>query len=291
MRITLLFLLMSVSTSALADANTFWRHWSDGQAEVSGYTLSQPRYGETRVGTAILIFVTEPFSRSRAVKVDRYNPKDPDQFTAFKLNHLQRFRTGVYDYSVMTSVFTDPSKSFGPVKQVFSSQEWCGQVYEETLWSEGKASVRVDSYFEGESRTGVMVGRAASEDALWIQARGLMASGPGSSLMRGPMLGRGQIRRLRHQEIGTFKPQLAWSEPRSLTVPAGTYRIRELAWVRGDKSRCRLHVEIAAPHRVIGWSCDDGESAQLTGSLRMPYWNQVRSIDERLLKALGLPGS
>ena len=43
----------------------FWAHWGDGRAEVNGYALTQPRYGEDRRGEAVLIFVTEDFDASR----------------------------------------------------------------------------------------------------------------------------------------------------------------------------------------------------------------------------------
>jgi hypothetical protein len=35
------------SPGAAAD-QSFWTHWGDGKAEINGYTLQQPRYGELR---------------------------------------------------------------------------------------------------------------------------------------------------------------------------------------------------------------------------------------------------
>ena len=80
-------LLLIFCTPAHADVSAFWQTWSDGQAEVSGYRLVQPRYGQSRTGHAVLIYVTEPFSRKKKVKVDRYTPNNPDHFTVLKLNH------------------------------------------------------------------------------------------------------------------------------------------------------------------------------------------------------------
>ncbi len=282
-------LLLIFSTTAHADASAFWATWSDGQAEVNGYQLVQPRYGQSRSGHAVLIYVTEPFSRSDAVKVDRYNPKNPDHFTALKLNHLQRFRTGVYDYSVMTSVFADPSRGFRPVKQTFTAQEWCGHVYEETRWSGDRAAVRVDSYFEGETTRETQVRSVVSEDAMWIIARGLAAGGPGQAIAGGATLGRSLLRRLRHQPIKTFESRFAWGSVETVQVPAGRFKVRPLTWSRGDGVNCTLRIEVASPYRVIGWSCSDGEKAELTGSARMPYWQRVSGPDEALLKVLGLP--
>lgn len=50
---------------------TFWSHWGDGQAEISAYELTYPRYGALRSGVAVAIFVTEPFSYEARVKADR----------------------------------------------------------------------------------------------------------------------------------------------------------------------------------------------------------------------------
>src|SRR5690349_24451557 len=37
----------------------FWKQWGDGQAELSGYDLTFPRYGHLRRGVAATIFVPE----------------------------------------------------------------------------------------------------------------------------------------------------------------------------------------------------------------------------------------
>ncbi len=66
-----LLCLSGLEVGAAADADEFWSHWGDGKAELDGYALTQPRYGELREGTAVLIFVTEDFSDSLTrVKAD-----------------------------------------------------------------------------------------------------------------------------------------------------------------------------------------------------------------------------
>src|SRR5439155_6663326 len=54
--------------SLSARADEFWSYWGDGKAELDGYALVEPRYGEPRDGTAVLIYVTEDFSDSARVK-------------------------------------------------------------------------------------------------------------------------------------------------------------------------------------------------------------------------------
>ena len=75
----------------------FWRYWSDSKAELNGYRFVQPRYGQLREGRAVLVFVTEPFSRSKKVKVDRYDRNNPDHTMVLNLNDVRKFQTGVYD--------------------------------------------------------------------------------------------------------------------------------------------------------------------------------------------------
>ena len=146
MKSLILTLGIACATSAFATPKRFWQSWSDGRAEVSGYTLSVNRYGQTRQGQAILIFVTEPFSISRRVKVDRYDAENPDHTIALKMNYLKRFRTGVYDYALMTSVFTIPAQEFKTLKATFSSQEWCGQVFENLMTDKTQTRLRIDGY-------------------------------------------------------------------------------------------------------------------------------------------------
>ena len=39
-----------------ASAQDFWKHWGDGQAELSGYRLTQPRYGAARAERPSVLF-------------------------------------------------------------------------------------------------------------------------------------------------------------------------------------------------------------------------------------------
>ena len=284
-------LLFGLLTLPLAhgDSQDFWALFSDGRAELNGYTLVQPRYGQLRNGYAVLIYVTEPFSRSRRVKVDSYDPGNPDHFIALKLNQIRRFQTGIYDYALMTSVFAQPLKSMHPVKVSFSSQEWCGQIHEEIQLESHEVRIRTQSYFEGETKTKTLKGILASEDALWITARGLTRGGPGSGNFKSPMIGSAILRRLHHLKAEPVTGQFKWSKSNIQTVPAGRFSVRDLTWRRQDGHTCAMSVEIPAPHRIVQWRCSDGERAQLTGTRRLAYWSKAREGDERLLKGLGLP--
>ncbi len=128
----------------------FGSYWHDGKAELDGYRLRVLRYGHPRRGRAVLVYVTEPFSASKHVKVDDASKNPADTFDALKLNFVRRFQTGIYDYHTMVSLFTR-SSDFSPVKITFTSAEWCGQVYEQLEFVGTRVPERFDSYFENES--------------------------------------------------------------------------------------------------------------------------------------------
>src|SRR5215467_6970606 len=86
-------------------ADAFWKRWGDGRGELCGYDLTIPRYGALRRGVAVTIFVTETFSNSRRVKADPGKHPPSDEFPVMKLNLVEDYQTGVYDYNVMTSSF------------------------------------------------------------------------------------------------------------------------------------------------------------------------------------------
>ena len=88
--------LESQSNSAFND------YWYKGKAEIVTYELAQARYGEIHEGTAVQIFVTEPFNVTKQVKSDRQTERD---VPALKMNLTRKFNTGIYPYSVMTSAF------------------------------------------------------------------------------------------------------------------------------------------------------------------------------------------
>ncbi|MFT7421050.1 MAG: hypothetical protein ACI9QN_001976, partial [Arcticibacterium sp.] len=103
-------------------------YWYAGDAEITSYSLEQARYGEMHEGKAVLIFVTEPFSKKSWTKAD--NPKSKD-LPALKLNFTKEFSTGIYPYSLMTSTFYPVDGSSGSLKISSSSQEWCGHTFRE----------------------------------------------------------------------------------------------------------------------------------------------------------------
>ena len=276
----------------------FWQQWGDGKAELAGYDLIMPRYGELRRGVAVAIFVTEPFSDSLRVKADPGRHPESDVFQVMKLNLVRDFPTGIYDYNLMTSVFIalQPARRIAPgepAKISFSSQEWCGNVYQQMVVRPPHAIYDVHSYFDGEadqSRRQPWRSDGLSEDAILLWARGLAA----------PFVKPGETRevsllpsllesRLQHASPAWKTATLSVAAaPQSVIVPAGTFDTEVRSVEIEDGRTWTIFVERAAPHRIIRWSVIDGEEGQLVGSDRLAYWKMNGAEFASAVERLGL---
>ncbi|MEO5989704.1 MAG: hypothetical protein ABIU54_12930 [Candidatus Eisenbacteria bacterium] len=278
--------------------NAFWKLWGDGRAEMAGYDFETPRYGSVRKGVAVTIFVTESFSNTLRVKADPGKHPKSDEYPVMKLNLVQDFATGVYDYNLMTSAFTAVTPVNGrpagaPTKVSFSAQEWCGHAFSQLLFDANAARFTAHSYFDGEadqSSTLPIPLEAVSEDALLVWARGLAypVVKPGESVSV-PLVRSLRESRLLHKPQAVAKANFARVlAPQSVTVPAGTFACAvSTVSVEGGR-QWTFFTETAAPGRIVKWSCSDGELAQLIGSDRLPYWKLNGPGGEAALAKLGL---
>lgn len=278
----------------------FGSWWHDGKAELDGYRLTVERYGHPRRGRAVAIYVTEPFSRSRHVKLDDPAKHPDDAIDAFKLNLVRDFQTGIYDYHTMLSLFVG-SADFAPLKTAFSSSEWCGQVYEESNVDGARLTQRVASYFEGESsqRDLPIPAGGVQEEQLFVLLRGLRGPWlpPGRSRTV-PFLASAFWRRLAHRPAAWNPATIErLARPRRVTVPAGTFDADVFEVRPADGRRGHFCVEHAYPHRIVSWSwtapagaaaLGGTDAAELTGSTRLEYWKTHDPGDERLLARIGL---
>jgi len=294
-RVILLFvaaLVMTAPPDIYGQDPDFSSWWHDGKAELSGYKLTVSRYGEEREGTCVMIYVTEPFSESKRVKVDDHTRNPDDTVDVLKLNMVRDFQTGIYDYNMMTSVFVR-SSDFSPVKVTFSAAEWCGHVYDEQIFLEDKVEGRYSSYFEDESGEYEVPGdarRAVLEDGLFIALRGLRGEflKPGQS-RRFNLLPGTYARRMGHTAAMTwYAAQISRpDEVRTITVPAGTFDTIVYA-IQVGKRAGTFHVEKEYPHRIIRWGLAPDIRGELTGTVRLPYWELNKNGDESYLEKLGL---
>ena len=277
--------------------------WRDGKAELDGYRYSVTRYGRRRTGRAVAIYVTEPFSRSRHVKLDRPARIPGDSLDVMKLNLVRDFQTGIYDYHTIVSLFATTA-DFTPIKVAFGASEWCGQVSEVLDRSGTTLSQRVASYFDGESaeRTLEIPRGGVLEDELFIQLRGLRAPYLAAGASRTvPFLASPFHRRLAHREAAWTSARIErLARQETVVVPAGRF-VTDVYVVRpGDGREGRFHVERAHPRRIVKWAwtpappggrAEGLDAGELTGTDRLEYWRLNRPGDESYLGRIGLrPG-
>lgn len=271
----------------------FRKYWYSGQAELTSYALEQARYGEVHNGHAVLIFVTEDFSRSKQVKLDNPASAKEDRVPILKLNFDKKFNTGLYPYSMMTSVFT-PVSGDDPhaLKVTTSSQEWCGHTFTQLNRVGQGYRLREFSYFESEGDLDATFEDAVSEDELWTTIRLSPATLPTGDveLIPGSM-----YMRLKH---------VAW-EPRKAVATLAPHD-EEDGWMVYSleypklRRKLSIHFQKDFPHEIEGWeevyTSGWGRSAQqmVTRAQRLErlqtdYWSKNRVVDEAMRQELRLP--
>lgn len=146
-------------------------YWYQGKAEINRFELLQNRYNDLHKGEAIMIFVTEDFLTEQQVKNDNY--KNPNSVLVLKNNAIRRFATGIYDYSVMSSVFTPVGNNQWPrtLKVTNTVQDWCGQTFMQINCRENNYESQLRSYFENEGDQATQVPLAFLEDEIFNRIR------------------------------------------------------------------------------------------------------------------------
>lgn len=265
----------------------FHRAWDDGQAELSGYRARINRYGEMRDADLVLIYVTEPMDRRTWIKDD--DVPAPHRVSVLKLNASLRFQTGVYPYSVLTSVFAPVDRYraewFSPVKITLSVQEWCGHVFHAVWPGVDRYTERLMSYFasEGErARTVATPAGALYEDALLIQLRELDGPFAGGGDWRGPLVPTLWSTRRAHAPSGAIDATIARSVAEVDGVAVSRFVVATAAGTR------TIDVERGGARRVMGWRGSDGEDVHLLRTARLPYWRLNHNGDEAQRALFGM---
>ncbi len=196
--------MTSTSTTTSTDpgpfANTVQgldKYWYQGLGELNTYDLEQNRYQGIHQGQVLLIFVSEDFLTDTQVKNDRY--QNPNSTKILKTNSITRFTTGIYDYSIMGSIFTPVYTNEFPrtLKVSHTSQDWCGQTYAQVnLRADGSYQQQLHSYFENEADRTVAQQADALEDELLNRIRLSPTDLPTGNLNLIPAM---TFLRLRHQ--------------------------------------------------------------------------------------------
>jgi hypothetical protein len=263
----------------------FHQYWHSGKAEVSSYHLNQSRYGEPRSGKAVLIFVTEDFSKKRQVKLD--DPSSGNKINVLKVNVMKNFITGIYPYAMMLSVFTPVDREDHPasVKATMSSQEWCGQVYTQLNLRGNRFAVKSHSYFEQEGDQQFSVRETLLEDEVLNIIRLDPESLPLGKVDIIPSL---FFTRLNHTGLKV----LSAIAERTETDSAFEYQLTYQEQAR----KISIRYEKQFPFKILGWKESWTErnksmetTAVLDQTLYTDYWTKNRNEFSYLRDSLNLP--
>ncbi|HEX9652164.1 MAG TPA: septum formation inhibitor Maf [bacterium] len=278
--------------STSADREAFNDYWYAGKADLTRYALEQARYGEIHQGDAVLIFVTEDFRTDKQVKYEGGDRKNVT--SVLKLNFTKKFNTGLYPYSLMTSVFT-PADGVSPtLKVTSSSQEWCGHTFMQLNRRSGKFDVQLRSYFQDEGDQNFQLNTALLEDEVWTKIRLAPQSLPTGEIQIVPSQ---LFSRLRHVPLRVEKATATLTttaDPNS-TDEQQVYTID----YKDIKRKLAIRFEKNFPHRIVAWEESNisgfGPEAKMlttkavkTHSILSDYWNRHTVADSVLRNDLGL---
>lgn len=287
-----------VTTVEVPSEQRFNQHWFQGLAEINRYELVQSRYGELHRGSAVLIFVTEPFLPGKQVKYEGRDINAAGALPILKLNATRKFQTGVYPYSTLLSVFTPVAFAQAnlPLKSSLSVQEWCGHVYSQYNSRPDGWHFVQHSYFEDEADQGSMLDGTAGiwlEDGLWTQTRLDYRKLP---IGKFRMIPSSLALRFKHQAPGAQDAEATLDRMR--TKDLGMH-FRYTLTYRALKRVLRLYIGAAFPFPILRWeevepATKDPASALLTTTAErthmqmLAYWEHNKNVDRSLLNGLGL---
>lgn len=271
-------------------SSSFENYWFEGLAEINTYTAKQARYGEVHPGKAVLIFVTEPFSKTKQVKLDNaQSVAEEEKVTVMKLNAMRKFNTGVYSYSVMTSTFTPLTWPVGScIKLTTSAQEWCGHSFMQLNRTGVGYTGNLYSYFEKEGDHGIALSGGIFEDELFTQIRLAPKNLPTGKVN---LIPQSQYLRFKHIEV---KPYAA-----TCTIDSAENSYQYSIEYNELKRKVTIWFQNAFPYQITKWEeqylSGFGNSAKtitstftLDRSIRLDYWRKNTRADAFWRDSLGL---
>ncbi|MBL4649549.1 MAG: hypothetical protein JKY03_07440 [Aureispira sp.] len=278
-----------VTTPTTVDNSKFDDYWYQGKAEITSYELKQARYGEIRTGSAVFVFVTEPFSKSKQVKLNSTSRNEDDVVKVLKMNFTKKFTTGIYDYSILQSIFTpiDLNNYKHSIKVTTSLQEWCGHTYTQLNLQAYKYKVLLNSYFETEGDQEYQIEQAMLEDEIWNLIRISPNDLPIGDIQLIPNTA---TARLRHTVLDVENAFAALNENKA-NKKLITYTIEF------TESQRTLSIDYynKFPHEIESWTetyIDNGKELSTTATriktILSDYWSKYRVKDESIRQELGL---
>jgi len=266
-------------------SDRFNQYWYQGKAELNAYDLQQARYGELRRGEAVLIFVTEDFLIDSQVKKER-EVKEAGT-SVLKLNFLRKFTTGIYDYSMMNSVFQPihQNQFLPPLKMTTSSQDWCGHSWMQLNRNSSGFDLKLFSYFQAEGDQSIQLDdEVLIEDAFWNQLRINPDQIPKGERM---VLPGSHYFRFSHRELKPYQAVITVEK-----APRKNYPNTKSFSVNYPELDRLLTIFYQAdfPHQIIAWeerrASGFGDSAKrmtttatLKSDVKTSYWSQNKTED------------
>ena len=260
----------------------FNSYWFAGKGELAHYDLQQARYGEIHEGEAVFVFVTEEMLLDEQVK---FESGEGDKTPVMKLNGIRRFKTGIYDYSLMRSVFTPVDNDTHPhtLKVSHTSQDWCGHAFTQINRRDDQYELQQFSYFQHEGDRSFTYPVGILEDELWTRIR----LGDKIPLGKQHLIPALDHIRLSHKAPKNYEASIEQSITGDMTTTVVRYT--QLDRVLTIKS------ETAFPHRIMEWQEEVDDfgvqavtKAKLTHIRNSPYWSEHKKEHEALRKELGL---
>jgi len=294
-KVSVCAIVIVISQSGCAQKGTLEKsnYWNDGLAEVSVYALSQNRYNDVHQGQLVNVQVREDFLTDKQVKNETYTSSKSTP--VLKNIRLKKFPTGIYDYSVMTSVFTPVDANNYPhtLKVSSSSQEWCGNTYMQMNLKKNDYILQQFSYFEKEGDRTIKLDNSLAEDAIVNLIRLHPDRVPVGDFSLIPSLGYLQ---LKHAEVRPYASsgkvsEYVGEEFSGNNIKCYSVEISELNRV------LKYYYEADYPYRVVGWtdtypSAFDKKlratTAKLSAQKKMAYWSLNSLNDQALRQELGL---
>lgn len=287
-------------TPAVAESPSPWRsavfakQWYQGKAEITRYDLQQARYGEIHPGDAVLIFVTEDFLRDKQVKYEFGEPASPP-VNILKLNATRQFYTGVYPYSVMTSVFTPVDVGQDrTLKLTASSQEWCGHTFMQANLREDAYQGLFHSYFQREGDQTFELPAALLEDEIWTKLRIDPSSLPVGKTEIIPAF---LYSRLHHRPTAVEPATASFRDIEQTEAEGPALRAYRIEYTDIPRT-LEIQFEAEFPHAILGWeetvaSVKDRSNlltttAKRTHTIMLDYWTKNGLEDGVYREQLGL---
>lgn len=285
--ISLLLAPIQLDQERLAmDNDPFNDYWLEGMGEVNSYQLKQMRFGEIHEGKALLLFNIEDFSKSKQVRLDYPEKAGSDAIKVLKSNQVRKFDTGIYDNSIMQSVYTpiDLEKYPNSIKVTTSVQNWMGQVFTQLNLRPYQYLFKVNSHLETEGDQEFQLAKAFLEDEIWNNIRINPDDLPTGSIQIIPSM---VTARLRHLALGVEDARASLQKGKK----SSTY---ELNFVESERS-LKIKFQTAFPHIIEGWEesyQENGKKLSTTATLiknqQLEYWNRRFNSDNKLRKEFGL---